>query len=321
MSHEDAYSIALQVIQQAVKVLALWSNEELANKLPVNKDKESAAVTRAKKILSWNDSYKIESLKSLFDSVKLESGEDNQHQTHYWYPQEIADNYPRIPYPQDNQPVEGDFNGLKGEVESVINSLDTEDWENISLLTLILEKYGSFISFGDEDVALIDIAKSTAAVAAALTNNPDISKLTLIAGGLSGIQNFIYTISSDGALKSLRARSFYLELVTEEVVQQVLGDLKLPRNNVIYAGGSNLYILASGDVEGIEKSLNIIRQRFNKWLLKEFDGKISLNLDYLDFPTEDIVTKKFAEHWSDISQKLNEQKSRKFSEQIAQFIQ
>ncbi|MEO0934831.1 MAG: type III-A CRISPR-associated protein Cas10/Csm1, partial [Cyanobacteria bacterium J06641_2] len=246
---------------------------------------------------------------------------DNQHQTHYWYPQEIADKIPHIPYPQDNQPIESDFGDLKEEVKSVINSLDTEDWENLSLLTLILEKYGSFISFGDEDVALIDIAKSTAAVAAALTNNPDISKLTLIAGGLSGIQNFIYTISSDGALKSLRARSFYLELVTEEVVQQVLGDLKLPRNNVIYAGGSNLYILASGDVEGIEKSLNIIRQRFNKWLLKEFDGKISLNLDYLDFPTEDIITKKFAEHWSDISQKLNEQKSRKFSEQIAQFIQ
>ena len=321
MSHEDAYSIALQVIQQAVNVLALWSNKELANKLPVTKDKESAAVTRAKKILSWNDSCKIEFLKSLFDSVKLESGQDNQHQTHYWYPQEIADNYPRIPYPQDNQPIESDFGDLKEEVKSVINSLDTEDWENLSLLTLILEKYGSFISFGDKDIALIDIAKSTAAVAAALTNNPDASKLTLIAGGLSGIQNFIYTISSDGALKSLRARSFYLELVTEEVVQQVLGDLKLPHNNVIYAGGSNLYILASGDVEGIEKSLNIIRQRFNKWLLKEFDGKISLNLDYLDFPTEDIVTKKFAEHWSDISQKLNEQKSRKFSEQIAQFIQ
>ena len=137
MSLEDAYSIALQVIQQAVNVLALWSNKELANKLPVTKDKESAAVTRAKKILSWNDSCKIEFLKSLFDSVKLESGQDNQHQTHYWYPQEIADNYPRIPYPQDNQPIESDFGDLKEEVKSVIFSLDSEDLENLSLLSFI----------------------------------------------------------------------------------------------------------------------------------------------------------------------------------------
>ena len=35
---------------------------------------------------------------------------------------------------------------------------------------------------------------------------------------LSGIQDFIYTITSDGALKALRARSFYLELLTEHLV-------------------------------------------------------------------------------------------------------
>ena len=315
MSQENAaYCAALQVIQEAINVLAQWSNQPLASH---SDSQESDAVKRAKYILSWNNSHKIKPLKSLFDSVKLSRGQDK---VYYWHPQAISNNYPRIPYPQDTQPVEDDFGELKEEVKSVISSLDAEDWENLSLLTLILEKYGSFISFGDEDVALIDIAKSTAAVAAALTNDLNANQLTLIAGGLSGIQNFIYTISSDGALKSLRARSFYLELVTEEVVQQVLGELGLPRNNVIYAGGSNLYILASGD-EGIENTLKIIRQRFNKWLLKEFDGKICLNLDCLSFPIGDIVTEKFATHWTDISKKLNEQKSQKFSEQISDFIQ
>ena len=32
---------------------------------------------------------------------------------------------------------------------------------------------------------------------------------------ISGIQDFIYTITSDGALKALRARSFYLDLLME----------------------------------------------------------------------------------------------------------
>ena len=54
----DAYSIALQVIQQAVNVLARWSNPDLASRFDVSKD-EFPAVTRAKKILSWDCSCKI----------------------------------------------------------------------------------------------------------------------------------------------------------------------------------------------------------------------------------------------------------------------
>jgi CRISPR-associated protein Csm1 len=110
------------------------------------------------------------------------------------------------------------------------------------------------------------MVRSTAAVASALVDNPDATDLGLIAGDLSGIQKFIYTIASDGALKSLRARSFYLELVTEEIVQQLLEELKLPRTNVIYAGGGNLYLLASNDTIKVQAALGTIRERFNKWL-------------------------------------------------------
>lgn len=99
----------------------------------------------------------------------------------------------------------------------------------MSLLTLFVEKYGSCLSFGESDIALIDMARSTAAVACAIAPNLESENICLVAGDLSGIQKFIYTISSDGALKSLRARSFYLELVAEEIVQQLLDQLKLPR--------------------------------------------------------------------------------------------
>ena len=103
----------------------------------------------------------------------------------------------------------------------------------------------SSLSLGDENVAFVDLVRSTAAIAAALAENPKAENLSLIVGDLSGVQSFIYTISSAGALKSLRARSFYLELVTEEIVQQLLEALELPRTNIIFAGASKLYILAA----------------------------------------------------------------------------
>ena len=56
---------------------------------------------------------------------------------------------------------------------------------------------------------------------------------------ISGIQNFIYSISDKGALKGLRARSFYLEIMMEHVIDELLEKLSLSRANLIYTGGGN----------------------------------------------------------------------------------
>ena len=66
----------------------------------------------------------------------------------------------------------------------------------------------------------------------------------LISGDISGIQNFIYTIPSKGALKSLRGRSFYLEILMEQIVDELLDALRLTRANLIYNGGGHFYVLA-----------------------------------------------------------------------------
>ncbi|MBO3463293.1 type III-A CRISPR-associated protein Cas10/Csm1 [Aetokthonos hydrillicola Thurmond2011] len=323
---------ALQVIQEAVRVLAVWTDSKLKDKLPRliapgdNEDVVKTSVEEAQKLLCWNSKNQPRALRLLFDSINLSKNkpnkEKNSHQKYYCQPCSIADRDPQIPYPVAEKPHSDDFNKLKREIKEVLDKLDDDkELDNLSLLTLILEKYGSFMSFGDGDVALIDIARTTAAVAAVFASNPHGDRLALIAGDLSGIQKFIYTISSDGALKSLRARSFFLELVTEEVVQQLLGALKLPRTNVIYAGGGNLYILAPA-IESVESSVQKVRQQFNKWLVHKFQGKVFLALDSLDFPTKDITTAKFAEHWSELaSKKLAVQKSRKFAENISEVLQ
>nr|WP_278751638.1 type III-A CRISPR-associated protein Cas10/Csm1 [Fischerella thermalis] len=112
-----------------------------------------------------------------------------------------------------------------------------------------------------------------------------------------------------------------MELVIEEIVQQLLETLELPRTNVIYAGGGNLYILAPA-IESVKSIVEEIRQQFNEWLLGEFQGKVFLALDFLDFPITDVTTAKFAEYWSELtSKKLAAQNSRKFAENISKFLQ
>lgn len=321
--------VALQVIQQAICTLASWAKASLRDGCQIST--EHPAVTKAKDLLSWKKP-EISYLSLLFDAVKFTDSKERKFEPHYCpaVAIEASDNsYPSIPYPLTEPP---DLEAYKTIVRTELENLEKKDWQNLSLLTLILEKYGSCLSFGEGNIAFIDMVRSTAAVASAIAQNPGAAQICLIAGDLSGIQKFIYTISSDGALKSLRARSFYLELVTEEIVQQLLEELKLPRTNIIYAGGGNLYLLAAA-TQDTKLVLNKVQREFNKWLLGRFQGKVFLALDYITFPVEDVtkkvedVTKKneddtkteFSKHWSTVTQKLNPQKSRKFAEELDYF--
>jgi CRISPR-associated protein Csm1 len=272
-------------------------------------------VEKAKKVLDWSQKNheNIDSLQLIFDGVKL--SEDNNRKKYYCPARKIGDVDPVIPYPVEEEPALTEYqNCVKKELEN----FQQEDWQNLSLLTLIVEKYGSCLSFRDRDVALIDMARSTAAVAAALVNNTS-EQICLVAGDLSGIQKFIYTISSDGALKSLRARSFYLELVAEEIVQQLLEKLNLPRTSVIYAGGGNLYLLAP-KTDQTEKQIKEIKTYFKELLYHKFQGKIFLALAYHFFPVSQVATTDFAENWNNVIKEVNKQKSRKFIDQISDLL-
>jgi CRISPR-associated protein Csm1 len=305
------FSAALQITQQGVMLLAEWAEPQLKNKCPFSK--EDNIVIRAKEILSWSDKHKLKPLRSLFDCIQLDKVQKGQIKQHFWQPKAIEDSNPIIPYPLLEEVA--NFSELKNKIKAAIRDINDEDWQNLSLLTVIIEKFGSFLSFGEADIALVDIVRTTAAVASAIANNGDAEELSLIAGDLSGIQKFIYTISSDGALKSLKARSFYLEIVIEEIVQQLLMKLKLPRTNVIYSGGGNLYILADG-TENTRKTVEQIRQEFNKWLFDEFQGKVFLAIDFVKFSTLDIASAKFSTIWSDATTQLSVHKNRKFASQI-----
>lgn len=95
----------------------------------------------------------------------------------------------------------------------------------------------------------------------------------LISGDISGIQDFIYTIPSKGALKTLRGRSLYIDLLLEEFIDEYLEQIGLSRANVLYSGGGHFYILAP-NIEDTKKAIDKLQAKMNRWLMEN----IGINL-------------------------------------------
>jgi CRISPR-associated protein Csm1 len=212
-----SHAAALQVMQQAASALAHWAKADLPH-FDSSSTAIASAIASAKNIVGWSD-QPLDMLRLVFDSVHLNFKNSATANYRPAWALEIAEGetYPRIPYAQEAQPNDQDQDQLQQQIRAAIAALS---WQNLTQLTLFVEKFGSHLSLGSPDVALIDLARSTGAIAAALAQQQPGDKLALIGGDLMGVQKFIYTISSEGALKSLRARSFYLELAAEEVVHK-----------------------------------------------------------------------------------------------------
>lgn len=311
------HAIALTAIQYAIQRLGAWVNVEVAYPIQTLDSAAEQAIATAKTLTQWPATATPGPLQLVFDAIQLKQ---SQPQSHFWPAVAIHNDAgtesrcPNLPYPLPQQDLV-ELDQLKAEIKTELQSLSIDDWQNLSILTLILENYGSCLSYGQVDVALFDLARATAAIATSLAAQPEAKHLCLVAGDLSGIQPFIYTIASDGALKSLRARSFYLELMTEELTQQLLERLALPRTSVIYTGGGKSYLLAPA-VAHTHQTVATLKTEFNHELFQKFQGKVSLNLASHDFLTPDVAGAAFSRVWEAVNQKLSVQKARKFDTQI-----
>jgi len=163
------------------------------------------------------------------------------------------------------------------------------------------------------DVSLYDQARITAAVAAATsTKTPEDSQsvATFVGGDISGIQRFIYTVTAKGAAKALRARSFYLQLLTEAVARWLLRKFGMPITNLVYVGGGRFYLLLPPDVDS---ELMEFRRILDEVMLKHHDGDLYLALGSSSLQEDDFVSQKFAEKWADVGHGISKDKQRRFA--------
>lgn len=93
----------------------------------------------------------------------------------------------------------------------------------------------------------------------------------LYTADFSRIQRFIYTVHTEGALRSLRSRSFFLELLMEHYMD----GCGLTWTNIIYSGDGHCYLLLP-NTAAVQQPLADWNRAFNGWLNEQFGMQLFL---------------------------------------------
>ncbi len=239
---------------------------------------------------------KKEPLISVFSKVKIK--EENQPSEHYLPLKELnINNFQDIkPQQTKNEVMAGwnlqpDYKKLWNLFENEIGNITNKD--NINTLYYLLRKYTSLMpsaAYVDHpDISLFDHLKTTTALATCLyyyskennlKYNDKEDAYLVVNGDISGIQRFIYKISSPqeaqkGMSKRLRGRSLYLNLINDAIVNRIINDLELSPANVLFCGGGH-FILILPNTKRSKEVLERITHEVNLLFLKKFNADLYL---------------------------------------------
>lgn len=218
-------------------------------------------------------------------------------------------------------------------------------------LTYLLKKYTWCIPSNTMDMAnvsLFDHLKTTASFADCIamyynehsddfkwdnTNKRlslknDKYPVVLLGCDISGIQKFIYNISSRKAATSLKGRSFYLQLMIDAIIQRFImhEDIQATIGHVVYSSGGKFYMILP-NTEKVIHAINEIMLDIENEVWDEHKGKLIINMDYIpfayrneskeiDFEGAEIGNKDLGKLWKSLADKLTEKKNKKFKDTL-----
>lgn len=135
----------------------------------------------------------------------------------------------------------------------------------------------------------------------------------LISGDISGIQDFIYTIPSKGALKTLRGRSLYIDLLLEEFIDEYLEQIGLSRANVLYSGGGHFYILAP-NIKDTKKAIDKLQAKMNRWLMENIGINLYLAIGTAECSANNLMKSEAQGNlFATVNKKLKDDKTIRYS--------
>ncbi|MDR0501205.1 MAG: type III-A CRISPR-associated protein Cas10/Csm1 [Coriobacteriales bacterium] len=241
-----------------------------------------------------------------------------------------------------------DYNALRQRVKEGLQSISVSQKGIGSLLNLLEATCDKIPSSTNTeqliDVSLFDHSKTTAGIAAclylwlteqqitnykqALFSKTESSKyyneeiFLLWSCDISGIQSFIYNISGEGALKQLRARSFYLEMMLEHIADELLSRLKLSRCNLLYTGGGHAYMLLP-NTEAVKEAVEKYEQELKTCMLKQFRTDLYVACAWVPCSAEDLANDNLCNNGADskrhrglfrqLSERLSAKKSNRYT--------
>lgn len=248
-------------------------------------------------------------LYAVFNNLNISRRKDRK--SFYYQPWPLSEN---INYPTDKPGYklsEEDYSKLAKRLKDELSNINFRQ-KSVNSLLSILENTICFIPSNimqtdTADIPLYDHCKMTAAIASCIQEYLSYNKRTdyayeltneeafctekvflMLSGDFSGIQSFIYNIASEGALKSLRSRSFFLELTMEHIVDELLKAGGVSRANLIYSGGGHCYILLPNTAR-VKENIDNLLVTVNKWLRKGFGTRLYYAGAYTECSANDLM--------------------------------
>jgi CRISPR-associated protein Csm1 len=228
--------------------------------------------------------------------------------------------------PLDNEGLARIMRSLAVEVRNTLMCASSSR-ELIPLLLSLFQKHLWSIPANSQektpDVSLYDHLKTTAAIAGALyryheyydglndlesIKEDERKKFLLLAGDLSGIQRYIFSIANVGAggtAKRLRARSLFLQMLVQVVALDILDRCKLTSANQVIAAGGRFHLLLPNTSEVVD-IIAQVKDELETELLDRYKATITLNLGYVELSGKDF--REFNLILKDVSDTLGESK-------------
>lgn len=218
-----------------------------------------------------------------------------------------------------------DYKSLLEEFNKEIKNLDLKNFtpdEIIEIIYHLLYKYTSFIPSAsyiyEPDISLFEHLKTTAAFATCLydyKNNKgdDKNEFVLLHCDLSGIQNFIYSVSSEKALKGLRGRSLYLELLLETIARKILDEFDLTICNILFFGGGNFNLILP-NVKNIKEKIENISKEVQEEIFKYHKTNLGVVISYIFLSFNDLKKENYQNTMDKLSDAVSKEKKKKYKE-------
>lgn len=199
----------------------------------------------------------------------------------------------------------------------------------LSLMEQYLSQVPAATNVLHPDISLFDHLRITAAIGEGLylhhdankgqTNYDDKNtpKWQLVCGDFSGIQKFIYKITSKGAAKGLRGRSFFLQLLCDAVSEQIIRSLGLYATARIYSSGGKFYLLIPSHKTA---QLKRVADSVNKALLSQFQGEVFLGIGIAEVTGDDFRGGNMGKRWQQVNENLQKSRLQPFKAQVSEDI-
>jgi len=200
----------------------------------------------------------------------------------------------------------------------------TAEWDKVKkstpeavgeTLLFLAKKYLSKVGCSPEmpHISAFEHIKTTAALAECLERGKN-GGILLVTAGLDGIQSFCYDIIRNRAARSMKGRSFFLQMMLDALAHAIVShsDIKVSSGNIIYARGGKIYLLLP-DNDKVKTALTQIKNQARSKLWA--DDKAGLFL-YFESVTFKSGTSDLNQTWNELDGQVRQSKSRKFNSEL-----